>query len=333
MAFENSGQTSSELAEMNAHPWITDPADLPSKLNWPETLLLPFGETSRLHFTRAWTGLFFVRLIVFAIPIALSVLLSVSGVNDPGFSAIPPWGFPLVVFATGLMSFVLHVRRLTNAKRSAFWSVLVILPIVAGGLGFVAGLSEGGRDYEIAIKADQLKEAGVNQKQMAIDFDRRDVYKTLSRDVIFRLFAVQVQSGETESALDKAIEDSQQPEAVQDALENIGVVLTPNQSESLAISLKRLSDRLSSSMRFSEFLKEINRSDLKEYRGSIENRWKSHMPVIDYKTVSQREHAISVAIGMFIFFWMIPSLIATIWSLTWVGRLPNGGGDIRDRFA
>ncbi|MEL6727070.1 MAG: hypothetical protein AAFP81_12365 [Pseudomonadota bacterium] len=333
MAFENSEQTASELSEMNAHPWITDPADLPSKLIWPEALLLPFGETARLHFTRAWTGLFFVRLIVFAVPIALTVILSASGVDDPGFSAIPLWGFPLVVIATGLMSFVLHVRRLTNAKRSAVWAILAILPIVAGGLGFVAGLSEGGRDYEIAIEADGLKETGVSQKQMAIDFDRREVYRTLSRDVMLRLFAAQVRNGESASALDRAIKESQRPEAVRDAIEMIGVTLTPQQSERLAGSLERLSSRLSSSIRFSEFLTETDRSDLRDYRGSIENRWKRHLPVIDYKSVSQREHAISVAIGMFIFFWMIPSLLVMVWSLTWVGRLPNGGGKIQDRFA
>ncbi|MEL6414391.1 MAG: hypothetical protein AAFQ15_05565 [Pseudomonadota bacterium] len=333
MAFENSAQTASELSEMNAHPWITDPADLPSKLNWAVALLLPFGETSRLHFTRVWTGLFFVRLIVFAVPIALSVLLSASGADDPGFSAIPLWGFPFVVFVTGLMSFVLHLRRLTNAKRSAVWSILAILPIVAGGLGFVAGLSEGGRDYEVAIEADQLREAGVNQKQMAIDFDRREVYRTLSQDVMLRFFVAQVQSGESASALDRAIEESQRPEAVRDAVEMIDVTLTPEQSERLAGALERLSSRLSSTMSFSEFLTETDRSALRDYRGAIENRWKSHMPVIDYKTVSQREHAISVAIGMFIVFWMIPSLLVMIWSLTWVGRLPNGGGRIRDRFA
>ena len=210
---------------------------------------------------------------------------------------------------------------------------MAILPIVAGGLGFVAGLSEGGRDYEIAIEADTLKEDAVNQKQMAVEFDRREVYRTLSRDVMFRLFTAQVRTGESALALDRAIEESQRPEAVRDAVEMIGVTLTPEQSERLAGALERLSSRLSSSIRFSEFLTETDRSALRDYRHSIENRWKRHMPVIDYKTVSQREHAISVAIGMFIFFWIIPSLMAMIWSLTWVGRLPNGGGDIRDRFA
>jgi uncharacterized membrane protein YhaH (DUF805 family) len=333
MAFENSAHKPSELKEMNAYPWIGDPADLPSRLNWPQALLLPFGETSRLHFTRVWTALFFVRLIVFAVPITFSVLLSVSGVDDHGFSAIPLWGFPFVVLVTGAMSFVLHTRRLANAKRNALWSILAIIPIVVGGLGFVAGLTEGAKDYEVAIEADQRKEAGVDQKQIAIDFDRRDVYKTLSRDVMLRLFIANAPSGDPESVLAKAIADSGRPTLIEAALDEIGVDLTKDESVRLSIALERLSSRLSSSMRFGEFLTRANRSDIRDYRAAIEGRWKRHLPIVDYKTVSQRNHAIPVAIRTSIFFWTIPSLLVMIWSLTWVGRLPNGGGKIRDRFA
>lgn len=333
MAYESSAQTASELAEMNAHPWITDPADLPSKLNWPDALLLPFGETSRLHFTRVWTGLFFVRLIVFVVPIALTFILSLSGADDPGFSAIPLWGFPLVVFITGLMSFVLHLRRLSNAKRNAVWSVLAILPIIIGGVGFVAGVGEGARDYEVAIEADRLKDQGIDEKQMAINFDRRDVYETLSRDIMLRRFVAYAPDHGPETALVKAIEDSSDASRLQTTLDEIGVVLSQEQFARMTAEIERLSSGLSSSIRFSEFLTGTGRSDIRDYRESIENRWKQHLPIIDYKTVSQREYAISIAIGMAIFFWMIPSCLVMIWSLTWVGRLPNGGGNIRDRFS
>lgn len=333
MAFENSAKKTSEAAEMEARPWITDPADLPSKLNWPEALLNPFGETSRLHFTRVWTGLFFLRLIVFTAPIALSVVLSLSGVQDPGFAPIPIWGFPLIVFATGLMSFVLHIRRLSNAKRSPYWSVLAIFPIILGGLGFVAGLNQAAIDYEVAIEADQLKELGLNPKQMAINFDRRDVYKTLSRDVMLRLYVVHAESGDADTVLAQAIEDAGRSKLVGEILDEIGVDLTQEQSERFSHALDQLKSQLSSNFRFSEFLTQTGRSDIRDYRGSIENRWKRHLPDIDYKTISQRAHAISVAKGLAILCWAIPSLLVMIWTLTWVGRLPNGGGKIQDRFA
>lgn len=321
-----------DMAQQNdAYPWLEDPSDDPARLNWLAAVFNPLGETSRLHFTRIWTGLFFTRLIVFIAPLAVTVLLTLSGANETGFSAIPVWGFPLFVVVTGLMSYVLHSRRLTNAKRNPIWALLVILPLMFAGGGFVLGALSGGHDYDVAIEADQLKEAGVNPKQMAIDFERQEVYKTLSSDVMLRLFVARSDTNSAGAAVDLAIEDTQQTALVDAQLAEIGVSLNPDQRARLTTGLDELSRQLTSSFRFSAFLTSTRGSSLRDYRNSIENLWDQHLPDIDYETISQREHAIQSAIGAFIVFWILPSFFVMLWSLFWVGRLPNGGGRIKDR--
>lgn len=93
-------------------PWITDPADAPARMNWFVTLLNPFGQASRLHFTRALTLLFF-----FTAPFAFMLL---SGSFVPGI---------IGVGVLSLLSFIAHVRRLASAKRSPLWAGLVLLPL------------------------------------------------------------------------------------------------------------------------------------------------------------------------------------------------------------
>ena len=45
-------------------PWLTDERELPANMNWLQTLFNPTGTSPRLHFTRAWTLLFMLQLLV-----------------------------------------------------------------------------------------------------------------------------------------------------------------------------------------------------------------------------------------------------------------------------
>lgn len=125
-------------------PWITDPRDAPANMNWVETLTNPSGATSRVHFTRAWTGLFFLRLIYFFGTAALAAVFAAAGAS---FS-LPNWVWPLLVIVTAFLSLILHLRRLTDAGRSPLWASLVLLPIIVGSAGFVGGSAMGGAQYD-----------------------------------------------------------------------------------------------------------------------------------------------------------------------------------------
>lgn len=107
-------------------PWLTDPDELPSRMNWLTVLFFPWGRSPKLHFTRAWTLLLLPRLIFYL------GLLGVGALADVGalFGAV----FPVLLFE-GLM-FVAHARRLNDAGRSTFLAWAVFAPaIVAIGLG------------------------------------------------------------------------------------------------------------------------------------------------------------------------------------------------------
>lgn len=312
-------------------PWLEDPEDDPALLNWSRALLNPFGTSPRLHFTRAWTALFFVRVIVFFVPMLVVYLLNLIGADDPGFDPIPLWGFPMVVVATGLMSFNLHVRRLVQAKRNALWAFLVVLPLIFGGFGFVSGAAKGARAYTVAVDADALRESGFAPKQIAVDLDRPKVYRTLSRDIMLRLVSQSADAGAPDRVMNTALAASQISESVDRQLEKIGVSLTQNQRERLDTSVNRLSRRLSASFRFDGFLKDTNRASLNDERAAIEARWERHLPKIEFEDVSQRTHGVRTAIGEFISAWALPSFLMMIWSLTFVGRLPNDGGSIKAR--
>lgn len=134
-------------------PWITDPADAPARMNWFKTLLNPFGQTSRLHFTRALTLLFF-----FTAPFAGMLL---TGSFTPGI---------IGVGVLSLLSFVAHVRRLASAQRSPLWAGLVLLPLAACLIVFSAvasaNVSEANR-ISAEILADRADPEAARERQEA----------------------------------------------------------------------------------------------------------------------------------------------------------------------
>ena len=121
------------------HPWIEDPRDVPGELNGLAALFNPSGETSRVHFTRAWTLLFFMRTFAVLLPVLLSAILAASGGDADAVGGLYAL-VPVVFVATAIMSLILHVRRLSDARRSPLWAGLVLMPMIAAAAVFLVSV-------------------------------------------------------------------------------------------------------------------------------------------------------------------------------------------------
>lgn len=117
-------------------PWITDPRDAPASMKLLPTLLNPFGTASRVHFTRAWTVLFFARLFAILFPLGLMFVFGAAGANTEPLGALFIL-VPLTFMLTLIMSTILHMRRLADAGRQALLAFVVWLPVIVGLLVFL----------------------------------------------------------------------------------------------------------------------------------------------------------------------------------------------------
>ena len=248
-------------------PWIVDEADAPASMNWMQTLTNPFGETSRLHFTRAWTMLFFIRFI-YAVGAAVLVgIFTAAGADDPSGMMPPAGTFHIIVIVTALMSLVAHTRRLTNARRSPFWAILVIVPVLCGFGGFMMGMAGAGHQYTIAAQAAELRAQGMPD-----------------REIVYELGLAKRPSDTPAEA-----DTSDKPEGGEEA----AAAPAPGHGH------------------------HMNPREL--------------IPQIEVTEISQREHALKGGIAMAQMTWALPSFLVMIWTLMWVGRLPNGGGSLKER--
>ena len=138
-------------------PWIRDERDAPATMNWRNTLFNPFGKTYKLHFTRAWTFMFMGRLLLYVIPSFIAFLAGIAGVGTEGLNApvnlvlfsVPAVLLPFALFTliTVYTSFVVHFRRLTEAGRSAFMAVIVLVPMLLGLIAYALGTQAGAAQY------------------------------------------------------------------------------------------------------------------------------------------------------------------------------------------
>lgn len=163
--------------EIDHHrPWIRDHRDDPGAMNWIETMTNPFGETTKLHFSRFWTFSFMGRLLLYLIPSLTAGILGVAGVKTDMFNTpvnlalftVPALLAPFAVFAffTDLASFVAHMRRLADAQRPSWLAVIVLLPMILGLAAYTAGTGMGAAQYKAqhapkpAAAAEAPKAAG-----------------------------------------------------------------------------------------------------------------------------------------------------------------------------
>lgn len=138
-------------------PWIRDERDAPENMNWRGTLFNPFGKTYKLHFTRAWTFMFLGRVMLYVIPSFIALIAGIAGVGTEGMNkpvnlvlfSVPAVLLPFALFTllTEYTSFVVHVRRLTEAGRSAFMAVIVLVPLLLGLVAYALGTQGGAAQY------------------------------------------------------------------------------------------------------------------------------------------------------------------------------------------
>ncbi|MEO0884210.1 MAG: hypothetical protein AAFY34_16005 [Pseudomonadota bacterium] len=306
-------------------PWISDPNDLPSRLDWFRVFLDPLGQTSRLHFTRAWTLLFFIRVAVFAVPPFIVLIFGLAGAENPDSAGLPPWGFPLAVIVTAMMSYILHRRRLLNAERTGLWAYLVLVPMIFGAAGFYSGLQQGAKEYDVAVQAKMLRDQNMDPRQIALDFERPDVLDTLARTIVLELVRYEIREGRRgESAIDAGYKAALSRNAVTGILEQEGLTLRSSQRMKLDEMLRDAVDAREKNGRgWNDFLTETDNNSMSGYGQTVRRQWRGLLPDIDLEKVSERSHAFEMGIQMSMAFWALPSLFVMLWSLLWVGRLPN----------
>ena len=142
-------------------PWLDDPNDLPQNQDWVRDMFVPFGHTSRLHFSRVWTFCFLLCLAVALAPPLTFGIIGMAGL-DIGGGLWMGWAvaFGIVYLGTLIISFIAHIRRLTDAGKPTLLAVIVMIPLILGASVGVATLSgaEGIFQGEIEKKTASYEE-------------------------------------------------------------------------------------------------------------------------------------------------------------------------------
>lgn len=144
--------------EIDKHrPWIRDYRDDPGAMNWAQTLLNPMGESSKLHFSRAWTFSFLGRVMLYVVPSFGAFVLGIAGMNAETWNApvdlliftVPALLVPFAVFTlfTEYTSFAGHTRRLADAQKPTWLAVIVLVPMILGLAAYTAGTSMGAAQH------------------------------------------------------------------------------------------------------------------------------------------------------------------------------------------
>lgn len=143
-----SDATASQTVLDPDRPWITDEEDLPARMSWLDTLFNPAGKSSQLHFTRAWTLLFFVGLLTWVGGGAIVTVIGIAGADTAGLSAFHGYMIAVVLAITSICSFVIHTRRLNHAGKISFRALVVILPLFIGAGLFFGGVTSKAAEYD-----------------------------------------------------------------------------------------------------------------------------------------------------------------------------------------
>ena len=109
-------------------PWIDREEDLPANMSWIETFSNPTGESPKLHFTRAWTVLFFAGVITFAGLGLIIFMIGITGADTASLSTFHAYLIAIVIGLSAILSFVIHCRRLNHAKKSSLWAIILLVP-------------------------------------------------------------------------------------------------------------------------------------------------------------------------------------------------------------
>ena len=134
-------------------PWIESEEDLPSKMNWVDTFFNPLGESPKLHFTRAWTVLFFTGLLAW-VGLGFAIfIVGVAGLDTAELSAFHAYLIAAVLGISSILSFVIHARRLNHAKKSSVRAIILLVPLVLGAVAFMGSMSSKSAEYDKLYEA------------------------------------------------------------------------------------------------------------------------------------------------------------------------------------
>ena len=134
-------------------PWITDEEELPARMNWLDTLFNPTGESPKLHFTRAWTLLFFTGLFAWLGVGTIISIIGIAGADTAGASVFHGYLIAVVMGLTSLMSFVIHTRRLNHARKISLRALIVLLPVILGAVFMFGGVASKAEAYDELYEA------------------------------------------------------------------------------------------------------------------------------------------------------------------------------------
>ena len=148
-----SDATASQNALDPDRPWIVNEEELPSRMSWLDTLFNPTGKSPKLHFTRAWTALFFAGLFAWVGFGFIISILGIAGAETAGLSAFHGYFIAAVLAITSICSYVIHTRRLNHAGKLSLFSVIVIIPLILAALAFMGGMAGKAAEYDELYKA------------------------------------------------------------------------------------------------------------------------------------------------------------------------------------
>ena len=129
-------------------PWIVNEEELPSRMSWLDTLFNPAGKSPKLHFTRAWTVLFFTGLFAWVGLGFIISILGIAGADTSGISIFHGYFIAIVLTITSICSYVIHTRRLNHARRLPLLSIIVLVPLIAATLVFLGGMTGKAAEYD-----------------------------------------------------------------------------------------------------------------------------------------------------------------------------------------
>jgi uncharacterized membrane protein YhaH (DUF805 family) len=335
-------------------PWITDHREDPAEMNWTQSFTNPLGETSRLHFTRGWTMLFFVRLAWWLGFALLAMIFGAAGVDDPSAYVPPSWAFLVLIVLTALASVVLHIRRLGNARRSPLWAMLVFVPVLVGFAGFMQGVGSASAEYDDATRAAQLEREGMPGKLIAVELERPGAARLLAEELLVRVEIARIENMPQVETDPGAAFAGLAADQILDSPEFAAALLLQSldmnafQRSEVETALTELIDERAKAdndgkdgQRSNAYGQSDRAGDgepmtreqrLRGQLNRIQRQWRGKLPEIDVSQVSALNHAVGAASRTAIGFWAVPAFLVMLWSLLWVGRLPTGGGSIHSRF-
>lgn len=148
-------------------PWITAEDGDPAQMSWLDTFLNPAGESPKLHFTRAWTILFFAGVLAWPGFGLANFIAGTAGMDNSGLSAFHGYLIAVVIGVSSILSFVIHSRRLNHAGKTSLWAIIILIPLGLGAFAFMGGVAGKAAEYQTLYdqRAEYLEDPAAWREQ------------------------------------------------------------------------------------------------------------------------------------------------------------------------